>query len=134
MMAKAFGTVSKNQETAADTTQVVESLDTDSVLEFLSHFGVSRLDIHKRVSDALRAQLEDEIRKVQETAPLLNLLGTIWYTATKLPELRPVVWAILKKLGPDTPIEVLRELTKQECLLRNVAPTASIAEATRVGD
>ncbi len=116
MMAKAFGTTPKYlaNTPAARPNQVVESLDTDSILEFLSHFGATRLDMHKRVGDALRTQLEEEIRKVQGTAPLLKLLSNIWFTATKVPELRPVVWAILKRLGTDTPKQVLEELSKQQ--------------------
>ena len=112
-MARAFGTT-PHYMVSGETNQVVESLDTDSILEFLSHFGVSRLDVHKRVSDALLIQLEDEIRKTHGTTPLLNLLSRIWFNATKIPEMRPVVLAILKKLGSDTPLRVLQELTKQK--------------------
>jgi hypothetical protein len=111
MMCKALGTAPKY--VAAQPNIAVEPLDTDPVLEFLSHFGVSRLDIHKRISDALRSQLEDEIRKTSDTAPLLKLLSKIWWTATQVPELRPVVIAILKKLGTETPSKILEELSQK---------------------
>jgi hypothetical protein len=111
MVARAFNTVPRHE---AGGDQVVESLDTDSVLTFLSHFGVSQHEVHKRISDSLRTQLEDEIRKVQGKEPLLNLLRNCWPYATSIPELRPVLWTVLKQLGPDTPLAVLERLAERD--------------------
>jgi bromodomain-containing protein 7/9 len=111
MVARAFNTVPRHQ---AGEDQVVESLDTDSVLTFLSHLGVSQHEVHKRISDSLRTQLEDEIRKAQGKEPLLNLLQSCWPYATSIPELRPVLWAVLKQLGSDTPLAVLERLAERD--------------------
>mmetsp|Transcript_14689 Transcript_14689/g.21672 ORF Transcript_14689/g.21672 Transcript_14689/m.21672 type:complete len:907 (+) Transcript_14689:83-2803(+) len=107
MFAKAFQTRPKHSKEEGDK---VESLDTDSVLTFLYHLGVSQHEVHKRISDALKLNLEDEIRKVEGTEPLLNLLKSCWQYATTVPELRPVLWAVLRKLGSDTPVAVLERL------------------------
>jgi uncharacterized protein YaaW (UPF0174 family) len=111
MVARAFNTVPRHE---AGEDQVVESLDTDSVLAFLSHLGVSQHEVHKRISDSLRTQLEDEIRKVQDKEPLLNLLRNCWPYATSIPELRPILWAVLKQLGSDTPLAVLERLAERD--------------------
>ena len=117
MMSKAFGTVPRhannnNKDNNKDNNnkqQVIESLDTDSVLQFLFHLGVSQYEVHKRVADALRTQLENEIRKAG-TESLLNLLRSCWQHSTTIPELRPVLWAVLKQLGDETPTQVLELL------------------------
>ena len=111
MLARAFDTVPRHE---AGENNVVESLDTDSVLTFLSHLGVSQHEVHKRIADALRTRLEDEIRKVQGTEPLLNLLKSCWQYAPSLPELRPVLWAVLNRLGSDTPLVVLETLAERD--------------------
>lgn len=108
MFAKAFQTIPKHAAKEGD--DKLEPLDTDSVLTFLYHLGVSQHEVHKRISDALKLNLEDEIRKVEGTEPLLNLLKSCWQYATTIPELRPVLWAVLRKLGSDTPVAVLERL------------------------
>ena len=119
MIAKAFGTrphyaVGGGDDDQTEDKPAVESLDTDSVLLFLGHLGVNQHEVHKRLADALQKQLEDEIRKTSSQEPLLNLLKSCWNYATTLPELRPVLWAVLKQLGPQTPLAVLTALAERE--------------------
>jgi hypothetical protein len=109
MFAKAFQTFPKH-EAKGEKEEEIESLDTDSVLTFLHHLGVKQYEVHKRIADALRTNLEDEIRKVKKTEPLLNLLKSCWQYSTTVPDLRPVLWAVLKQLGSDTPVQVLERL------------------------
>lgn len=92
----------------------VESLDTDSVLQFLGHLGVSHYEVHKRVGDVLQKQLEDELRKVTAHAPLLHLLQNCWPYATANPEFRPILWAVLRQLGEHTPLAVLQALAERD--------------------
>ena len=74
----------------------------------------SRHEVHKRITDSLQKQLEDEIRKLTSQEPLLNLLKSCWQYATVLPELRPILWAVLKQLGAQTPLAVLKALSERE--------------------
>jgi hypothetical protein len=125
MFAKAFGTTPqheiKQQTTRSasstsddnDNNVIVESLDTNSILPFLTHLGASQFMVHKRISDALQKELETEIRKTSQE-PLLNLLKSCWSYATVLPELRPVLWAVLKQLGDQTPLAVLLALAERD--------------------
>jgi hypothetical protein len=120
MLARAFGTQpqhadeedKKNNDTMAE--KEAESLDTDSVLTFLTHLGVAPQVVHKRITDSLQKQLEDEIRKTSSHEPLLNLLKSCWPYATILPELRSILWAVLKQLGDQTPLAVLKALGERE--------------------
>jgi hypothetical protein len=131
MVAKAFGTTpmyASNTATTADentrgyatiTTDNakndnIETLDTDSVLKFLGHLGVSQYEVHKRVGDALQKQLEDELRKVTAQGPLLTLLQNCWPYATSNSEFRPILWAVLRQLGENTPIPVLQALAERD--------------------
>jgi len=135
MLARAFGTTPKheaakrnskeedNVATATATTRndngdesevVVESLETDAALTFVSHLGVSQHEVHKRIADTLLKQLDVEIRKTNAEEPLLNLLKQCWGYATTIPELRPVLWTVLKQLGPRTPVAVLKALGEQQ--------------------
>lgn len=136
MMAKAFGTVSRHHETLGEQgdgaanhndetrsgdrkrsngrTDLVETLDTDSVMLFLSHLGLTQFEVHKKISDTLLKHLEDDIRKVKTEGPLLDLLSNCWTYATKVPELRPVLWTVLKQLGERTPLAVLKALSERE--------------------
>lgn len=137
MLSKAFGTISrhevnddankkkpvtrKQEKDAAEDDQnqrPIESLDTDSALTFLSHLGVSQYEIHKRIADTLLKHLEFEIQQQnvtnQNEAPLLDLLKSSWIYATTIPELRPVLWTVLKQLGTKTPIAVLKALAEEE--------------------
>lgn len=115
MMAKALGTVPiKKYKNTRNTVGTVETLDSDSVMTFLSHLGVRQHEVHKRVSDALLHQLTEEIRKTAAEEPLLDLLKACWAYATTIPELRPVVWSVLKQLGPKTPLAVLIALTERD--------------------
>jgi hypothetical protein len=137
MMCKAFGKQPRpsDQSTTAQTTTTrasakaatvqnpsinVESLDTDSVMEFLSHLGVSQYEVHKRISDTLLKKLEDEIKRTSSSSSsqhqqqsLLDLLQNSWAYAVAMPELRPIVWAVLKQLGAKTPHDVLLELARR---------------------
>jgi hypothetical protein len=131
MVAKAFGTTpmyAANTATIADTKtrgytkttsenntkDNIETLDTDSVLTFLGYLGVSQYEVHKRVGDALQKQLEDELRKVTAQGPLLNLLQNCWPYAASNSEFRPILWAVLRQLGENTPIPVLQALTERD--------------------
>jgi hypothetical protein len=114
MMAKAFGTVPMYKHKNTRNAGVVETLDTDSVMTFLSHLNVRQYDVHKRISDTLLKQLEEEIRNTSSEEPLLELLKTCWFYATTIPELRPVLWAVLRKLGPKTPHAVLIALCERD--------------------
>jgi hypothetical protein len=112
MFSKAFGTTPSYAEHEKDAE--VESLDTDSVLVFLTHLGVNQYEVHKRISDSLQKQLEDEIRKVNSQEALLNLLKNCWRYATTVPELRPILWAVLKQLGEKIPVAVLKALAEDD--------------------
>mmetsp|Transcript_14215 Transcript_14215/g.33090 ORF Transcript_14215/g.33090 Transcript_14215/m.33090 type:complete len:494 (-) Transcript_14215:1646-3127(-) len=115
MFAKAFGTT--NQYDANDNDRIdgeIESLDTDSVLKFLGHMGVSQYDVHKRIGDALQKELESELRKVTSEGALLHLLQNCWPYATSNAEFRPILWAVLKQLGSKTPLAVLQALAERE--------------------
>ena len=66
MIASAFDTQPRYHapaQTRSKGKETVESLDTDSVLEFLSHLGVSHHKVNQRICDSLLKQLEDEIRQ-----------------------------------------------------------------------
>lgn len=102
MVARAFGTTPSHEyRTTRNATEkkTVESLDTDSVMAFLSHLGVRQHEVHLRLSDTLLKLLQDEIRKSKSQESLLELLKSCWVYATTIPELRPVLWAVLKRLG-----------------------------------
>lgn len=116
MFARAFGTTPCYARETRSNESPVESLDTDSVMKFLNHLGVSQYEVHKRIADSLQRQLESEIRKIgkNDNEPLLNLLKNCWHHATTVPELRPILWAVLKKLGEDTPLAVLKALGERE--------------------
>lgn len=114
MFAAAFQTTPKYEADPAQSNEKVESLDTDSVLMFLYHLGVSQHEVHKRVADALRGSIEDEIRKVKGVEPLLALLKACWPFSTTIPELRPVLWAVLRQLGSDTPEGALQRLGERD--------------------
>lgn len=123
MTAKAFRTVpaAKYKNTRKNQTAgALETLDSDSVMTFLSHLGVRQHEVHKRVSDALLQHLCDEIRKTEQnqqdepSLPLLDLLQACWVYSTTISELRPVLWALLKQLGAQTPLAVLIALTERE--------------------
>ena len=116
MFAKAFGTTPQYEadDNDNDDNDNVESLDTDSVLKFLGHTGISQYDVHKRVGDALQKQLENELRKVNSEGALLHLLQNVWPYATSNAEFRPILWAVLKQLGSKTPLAVLQALSERE--------------------
>lgn len=112
MMSRAFGTTPRHD--ADESAQNTESLDTDSVMTFLSHLGLTQFEVHKRISDTLLKQLEDEVRKTKSEQPLLDLLKSCWPYVTILPELRPILWSVLKVLGDRTPLAVLKALAERD--------------------
>ena len=98
MFAQAFGTTPAYAAVQEPHTEI-ESLDTDSVLIFLTHLGASQHEVHKRIADSLQKELEDEIRNASNHEALLTLLKNCWYYATTVPELRPILWAVLKPVS-----------------------------------
>jgi len=117
MMARAFGTTPQHEYRStrkSSETKTVESLDTDSVMTFLSRIGVTHHEVHKRISDTIMKQLEDEIRKARSKEKLLDLLSSCWVYSTTITELRPILWAVLKQLGEQTPLPVLKALSERE--------------------
>jgi hypothetical protein len=97
----AVGTRRSGEKSSTTTTTKaasnIESLDTDSVLKFLGHLGVSQYEVNKRIGDKLQKQLEDELRKTTSQGPLLHLLSSCWPYAMANPEFRPILWAVLKQ-------------------------------------
>jgi hypothetical protein len=117
MVSLAFGTQPRYQaaaQTRSKGKETVETLDSDSVMEFLAHLGVSQHGVHKRISGLLLRQLEDEIRKTTDDVPLRALLSESWKYALIMAELRPIIWAILKQLGEKTPEAVLMALAERD--------------------
>ena len=99
---------------------IVEPFEPESVLTFLNHLGVSTYEIHKKIGDALRDRLENEIQKIDLNVnqnkgreALLVLLKSSW-EYIHVPELRPVFVTLIKKLGDQTPVEVLILLAKKD--------------------
>jgi len=149
MFAKAFGTIpihdapegkgpsSEGEKGVVPPNSVsVEPLDPSPVLEFLTHLGVSRHEVHVRVAAALRLAIEDEIQRIplppspltegmtslsaaSTSLPplvgeaghhaLLDLLKSSWQFRD-VPELRPILVCLLKRLGEHTPVQMLRRL------------------------
>ena len=103
----------QSQSQSQATTRNVETLDTDSVMTFLSHLGLTQFEIHKRISDTLLKQLDEEIRKLETEKPLLDLLQKCWPHVVSFPYLRPVLWSVLKQLGERTPLALLEALTER---------------------
>jgi nickel-dependent lactate racemase len=118
MMATAFDTKPRYENEEAQLgkdVETTESLDTDSVLEFLSHLGVSHLQAHKRISEHLSKRLTDEIEKTTDHGSLLVLLPDVWAATVKFEQkqLSPIISSILKKLGEATPEAVLLALAER---------------------
>lgn len=113
-MTKAFGTVPRTQYKATRSTRELETLDTDSVVTFLHHLGIPNHIFHKRISDTLLKSLEERIRTTQKSELLLELLKSCWVYATTIAELRPILFGVLRKLGPQTPLPVLLALAERD--------------------
>jgi hypothetical protein len=117
MVSHGFGTQPRYQaaaQTRSKGKETVETLDSDSVMEFLSHLGVTQHSVHKRVSSVLLRQLEDEIRKTTDDELLKELLKLVWKYVHLMAESRPIIWAILRQLGEKTPSDVLMALAKRD--------------------
>jgi len=96
---------------------VIEPFEPESALTFVGHFGVSRHEMHSKISDALRSAVEDNISGVDVNDPksvevLLKLLASA-LPYHVVPELRPVSVNLVKRLGEKTPVEVLKLLASK---------------------
>lgn len=130
MYAQAFQTntsFKKNDSTRAAKKQkiqeqkegvMVEPFQPDSVLQFLSHLGVSSTNVHIKIEEVLRSKLEEEIEKIDLRKKngfdaLSKLLIQAW-EARDVPELRPVLVTVIKKMGEKTPTQLLQRLADRE--------------------
>lgn len=130
MFARAFGTIPIHEK---GSNNQVEPLDPSPVLEFLSHLNVTRHEVHSRVASALRSAIEDEIQRMPLSstgdagnAPLLNLLKSVWQFRD-VPELRPILVCLLKRLGDHTPVQMLRRLGGRKAIEKG-------GDANKVGE
>ena len=117
MMSKAFGTTPVDNSNSDS--KNVEPFQPGPVFTFLSHLGVSYQEIHRRILEALRSHLLEEIERTTATntnnEALLNLLKESWAVSNLgVPELRPVLVAVLKKLEEDTPQSVLLTMASRD--------------------
>ena len=127
MFAVAFGTNPTHVKNDSESNNNEEPLDPSPVLEFLSHLNVSRHEVHSRVAMALRSAIEDEIQRLPlsgDNTPLLNLLKSVWQYRD-VPELRPILVCLLKKLGDKTPVLMLRRLGVKKTVEKNDKMTTS---------
>jgi len=95
---------------------VTEEFQPESVLTFCNYLGVSRFDMHKTIADSLKSELENEIDKVdlsKNKDSMLEMLKSS-FQFINVPDLRQVFVTILKKLGDETPVEVLQVLASKK--------------------
>ena len=125
-MSRAFNTVpneSEKRKTRRKTNelkqQVMESFDPQPVLNFLTHLDgdLSHYTVHAQIAQRLRLSVEDEVQKLPSNSRvLLDLLTSAWKVqAHSIPDLRPVLIAVLKRLGSqNTPKALLRSLAQRD--------------------
>lgn len=96
---------------------IEEPFQPEPVLTFLGHLGVSRAEIHRRIMEKLRNDLENQITSRGSTEKdrdvLMKLLVSCWQFIA-VPDLRPVVATLIKKLGEETPTQLLRRLAERD--------------------
>ena len=119
------------ESTDTESSQEKETFNPEPVLTFLSHLGISRCEMHNRISTALRIELEDEISRTflgrdkkndigRERLSELLMSAMKWHD---IPMIRPVVAAVLRKLGDLTPLSILAGLAKRKGSSSNIAVT-----------
>lgn len=95
---------------------MTEEFQPESVLTFCNYLGVSRYDMHKTIADSLKSELESEIDKVdlsKNKDSMLELLKSS-FQFINVPDLRPIFVTTLRKLGDETPVEVLQVLASKK--------------------
>ena len=110
----------KEQQEKEEMGVIIEPFQPESVLTFCNHLGVSRFQMHKTIAEHLKNALEEEIDKLKvrdvgsgSKEALLELLKNSWQFRD-VPELRGIFLTVMKKLGDETPIEVLVLLARKE--------------------
>ena len=150
LLAKSFGTapnyeVADNDGAENDNAKQaqVEPFDPTPALQFLHHLSpaLTHAAIHQRLATTLLTTLESDIERTSLTNPhcvqiLLGLLSSAW-SFVAVPELRPVVSALVKKLGEGTPRELLVRLAEREVVEvedDSGNDTANDGDNNKVGD
>lgn len=142
MLARSFGTVPNYEADSNDAGDnktehtPVEPFDPTPALQFLHHLSpaLTHATIHQRLASTLLTTLESDIERTSLANPqcvqaLLGLLSSAW-SFVAVPELRPVVSALVKKLGEGTPRELLVRLAEREVVEVDAA-TISGADSKR---
>ena len=86
-----------------------EEFQPESVFTFCNYLGISKYEMHKAIADQLKTALEYEIDKIdlsKNKSALLDLLQSS-FRFINVPELRSVFVTVMKKMGDETPEQLL---------------------------